>query len=256
MTTESGAPWAPPRPPRPRRAGRIVYWVVFGLIAAAMIGCAAGTFLTLRWYRVGGASMQNTLRVGDSVWVSQGQDVRRGDIVAITAPNSHEGPPAGTSFKRVIGLPGDHVACCDASGDVAVNGTALDERAYLYPGVTPSESRFSATVPSGWIWVMGDDRKISYDSRWYGPVPLMYVTGRVIQIDHSPSGTNVATPTTFVADGLAPPDHRRPLPFLLLGAAVILFIALLLDGALGIVLWALRRRRLRRQAPVVPWPVS
>jgi signal peptidase I len=88
-------------------------------------------------------------------------------------------------IKRVIGLPGDHVACCDAQGRVTVNGVPLNEKSYLYPGNAPSETRFSVTVPAGSVWVMGDHRDVSYDSRGHefgfpggGSIPESAVVGR------------------------------------------------------------------------------
>lgn len=244
MTTESPVSWAPARPPRPRRRGRIVYWAIFALLAVAMVSCLVGFFVTFRAYTANGGSMQSTLRIGDHVWVQKGQDIRRGDIVVYDVPAAGQGRiSGGTYLKRVIALPGDRVACCDASGAVAVNGKALDEQAYLYPGAQPSTIRFSVTLAPGQMWVMGDDRAISLDSRGYGPVPTRDIVGRVVMVGTA----RTATPATFVADGLAPPDHRQPVPVMLLGCAVILFVVLVLDGILGVVLWSLRRRPTRRQ---------
>lgn len=251
VTTESPVSWAPARPPRPRRRGRIVYWTIFGLLAVAMVSCLVGFVVTFRGYTEPSGSMQNTIRVGDHMWVQRGQDVRRGDIVVFDVPpggRSGRSFYPGTYVKRVIGLPGDHVACCDASGDVTVNGKALDEQAYVYPNDEPSVTPFSVTLAPGQMWVMGDHRQISLDSRFAGAVPTADIVGRVVQIDDGLSTVNVTTPATFVADGLAPADRRQPLPLVLLGIAAILFVVLVLDGILGIVLWSLRRRRTRRQA--------
>jgi signal peptidase I len=98
------------------------------------------------------------------------------------------GSPGDILIKRVIGLPGDKVACCDAQGRVTVNGVALNETSYLYPGNAPSEVRFSITVPPGRLWVMGDHRLISDDSRDHlgdpggGTVPESAVVGRAFVI--------------------------------------------------------------------------
>lgn len=259
MTTESGAPWAPPRPPRQSgssRAGRITFWAVFGLVAVCLVSCVTGTLLTLRAFVEDSGSMQNTITVGGHMYVQRGHDVRRGDIVVYTVPPGAGGQlPAGTYIKRLIALPGDHVACCDAAGNVTVNGRALDEGSYVYPGDKPATAPFSVTLGPGQAWVMGDHRSISYDSRAYGPVPAADITGRVIQLGHGFAWTEVKTPQTFVADGLAPPDSRQPAPFLFLGTAFFLAAVLLGLGVFGVVRWSVRRSRARQQ-PATFWPVQ
>ena len=86
--------------------------------------------------------------------------------------------------KRVIGIGGDTVECCDAQGRIMVNGVSIDET-YLDPGVAPSDFEFSVTVPRGQLWVMGDNRGKSNDSRQHqaadcnGFVPVDRVVGRV-----------------------------------------------------------------------------
>ena len=77
---------------------------------------------------------------------------------------------AGHLIKRVIGMPGDKVVCCDAKGRITVNGYALDETSYLYTGpdgdqVDPSDVTFDVVVPKDRIFVMGDHRDLSADSR-------------------------------------------------------------------------------------------
>jgi signal peptidase I len=95
--------------------------------------------------------------------------------------------------KRVIGLPGDHVVCCNASGQITVNGVALSETSYLYPDNVPSAQRFNIVVPAGRLWVMGDHRAISYDSRGHmgdpggGTIPENEVLGRAFVIIWPPS---------------------------------------------------------------------
>jgi hypothetical protein len=97
------------------------------------------------------------------------------------------------------------------------------------------------------MWVMGDHRLISYDSRGHGPVPAADITGRVFETSHGSSRISFTTPATFVADGLAPPDHRKPLPLILLGGAVILAVVELVLGVLGVTRWAIKRNRAHRQ---------
>ena len=114
------------------------------------------------------------------------------------------GHPGDILIKRVIGLPGDHVACCDAQGRVTVNGVPLTEQSYLYPGDAPSEIRFNIVVPPGRLWVMGDHRLISDDSRDHlgdpggGTVPESAVVGRAFVIIWPPSRWRfLPIPATF-----------------------------------------------------------
>ena len=74
-------------------------------------------------------------------------------------------PTGGHLVKRVIGVGGDRVVCCDAKGRVTVNGTALDEKAYLPKGMAPSPDQVRRKVPEDHLWMMGDNRGFSYDSR-------------------------------------------------------------------------------------------
>src|SRR5690606_143875 len=109
-----------------------------------------------------------------------------GSIVGLTAPDSND-----HLIKRVIGLPGDHITCCNDFGQLSVNGVALDEDPYVHlpDGVTKvSRDDFDVTVPEGSLWVMGDNRWNSQDSRAHrdepgnGFVPIDNVVGRAILI--------------------------------------------------------------------------
>jgi signal peptidase I len=160
-------------------------------------------------------SMEATLLVGDRVLVNKIlyriQDIRRGEIVVFDgtdsfvtgvgggaadgAPQQQAGPlhrllgffgaaPGERDYiKRVIGLPGDRVVCCDDNGYLTVNGTPIQEP-YLHPGDAPSQQRFDIVVPRGRLWVMGDHRSRSADSRAHlgqpggGTVPIEKVVGR------------------------------------------------------------------------------
>jgi signal peptidase I len=118
-------------------------------------------------------------------------------------------PTGGHLVKRVIGLPGDDVVCCDGNGRVTVNGVALDETDYLAKGTQPSELSFEVTVPDGKLWVMGDNRQHSEDSRYHmdepgrGFVPVDDVVGKVWAIVW-PAGRAglVHRPATFDAQEL------------------------------------------------------
>lgn len=74
-------------------------------------------------------------------------------------------PSGGHLVKRVMAVGGDHIVCCDDQGRITVNGQPLDERAYLPKGTDPSDVTFDKTVPAGHLWMMGDNRGASYDSR-------------------------------------------------------------------------------------------
>jgi signal peptidase I len=117
-------------------------------------------------------------------------------------------------IKRVIGLPGDHVVCCDVHGRLTVNAVALNEP-YLFPGDTPSQESFNIVVPAGKVWVMGDHRSDSGDSRPHdqntggvkGSVPESLIVGRAVAIVwpldrlawlSNPSATFAKVPTATV----------------------------------------------------------
>lgn len=182
-----------------------------GLLAIALIVSVVIKTFFIQAFVVPSGSMETTLKPNDRIFVNRladsPKDIERGDIVVFSDPNNWLTPPASAgerSFisrvmetigllpadsgqhlvKRVIGVGGDTVECCDAQGRLSVNGVALDET-YLNPGVAPSDFDFSVTVPNGQLWVMGDNRSNSNDSRQHhemdgnGFVPTSHVVGRV-----------------------------------------------------------------------------
>ncbi|MBL7259398.1 signal peptidase I [Paractinoplanes lichenicola] len=110
-------------------------------------------------------SMEHTLDIDDKVLVNKVvysvRDPRRGEIVVFEAPHQWRTGAADKDFiKRIIGVGGDHVQCCDAEHRITVNGHALDEP-YLFEA---TDRPFDITVPAGRVWVMGDHRSASADS--------------------------------------------------------------------------------------------
>ncbi|WP_433511461.1 signal peptidase I [Nonomuraea sp. CA-143628] len=132
-----------------------------------LLALGVGIALLLQAYVVGSfyipsESMENTLLINDRVFVNKlSGKPERGDIIVFKGWNGED------TIKRVIGIGGDKVACCDAKKRVTVNGTPLDEESYLYPGDFPSDpgEPFKYTVPAGKLWLMGDHRSASADSR-------------------------------------------------------------------------------------------
>lgn len=176
------------------------------------------TFLMQAFF-IPSESMQDTLLVGDKVIVNKlipsPIALHRGDVIVFRDPDHWlpDTPPVQRSrlitavssaltfvgmrpndegnhlIKRVIGLPGDRVLCCDANKQLTVNGAPLTEP-YLFPGDTPSLESFAITVPAGRVWVMGDHRSGSADSRPHdessggakGSVPENLIVGRAVSV--------------------------------------------------------------------------
>ena len=163
-------------------------------VALAVVVVLAGFVWVGRIYTVTTASMTPTLQPGDRVLaVRIGLDeLRRGDVVVVDVrgtwarPGSADDP---TVVKRIIGLPGERVACCDAQERVTVDGEPLDEP-YLAPGGPGPD--FDVVVPPGRLWLLGDDRADSLDSRDHlgsaggGSVATDTVQGRVVAVAWPP----------------------------------------------------------------------
>src|SRR5215472_9453484 len=216
---------------------RIVFWALTGLAVVLLVVSIVMLFVMTRVYTVSTPTMENTVPSGERVLLAPGTGVRRGDVVVLRVPVSVSG--TSTVFvKRVIGLPGDHVACCDPRGRITVNGRPLDE-SYLFPGDPPSRSRFSVSLGSGQTWVMGDSRTISVDSRKWGPVPISGVVGRVVLVNHGLSFAALHTPRTYVTEGLAPADTRSNAYLalgLLIASSIVALLVLALTGVISLMI--------------------
>ncbi|GHF88793.1 signal peptidase I [Streptomyces thermodiastaticus] len=171
-------------------AGRIAEWLPGGRATLAVLICLAllllvNTFL-LQPFQIPSGSMQPALDIGDRVLVNKvayrfGASPRRGDVVVFdgTGYFGH-----ADYIKRVVGVGGDHVVCCDKEGRIQVNGRPVDESAFLYPGDRPSTVPFDVVVPDGTLFVLGDHRGSSSDSRDHlgspggGMIPVDDVVGR------------------------------------------------------------------------------
>ena len=261
------------------------------ILIALVIALVIKSFVVQAFY-IPSSSMENTLDIGDKVLVNKliyhFRSIQPGDIVVFNGDGSWEPVPAtapassnplvrlydatldplyhsilglfGTApgqtdfIKRVIGVPGDHVACCNANGDVTVNGVALHEQSYLYPGNAPSTQRFSITVPPGRLWVMGDHRSVSWDSRGHmqdpgdGTIPENMVIGRAFMIVWPPSRWRVLPiPSTFAQPGITTARGAASLATTTVPAAPYLPLE---AGFVAAVPLTMLQRRLRRRWPV------
>lgn len=218
-----------------RRLGRIVFWGWGGICALALIGGAVTAAATARPFTVPSTSMENTVKPGDLVWADRTARVQRGDIIVERQPSAG----SGYFIRRVIGLPGDHVVCCDARGRITVSGKPLNET-YLYPADAPSATAFNVTVPAGRFWLMGDHRSIALDSRTKGPLAVQ-VAGRVFYVAGSGKNIFPGTPEAFVAAGLAPAGGRVVPALAGIGVSALAFMLLVGLAIFGVIRWAIRR---------------
>jgi signal peptidase I len=211
-----------PSPQRSRSRGFLLFLrdVALILLAAIVISFLIKTFL-IRSFYIPSGSMENTLLENDRIIVNELVPdlvpIERGDVVVFTDPgNWLEPTPDSRSglqkvvegvlsvvglaapdsndhlIKRVIGLPGDRVECCNSSGYLRINGVPIEEPYIVVPeeGDNATNSTFDVTVPKGKLWVMGDNRYQSADSAYHhaqgdpggGMVPIEDVVGRAFVI--------------------------------------------------------------------------
>jgi signal peptidase I len=260
------------------------------IVIALVIALLIKNFVVQAFY-IPSPSMEHTLNVGDKVLVNKlvydFRDIQPGDVIVFNGVGSWDPVPPpvpgssnplvrlydaairplfrsvtglfGTApgqqdyIKRVIGVPGDKVACC-TNGKITVNGVPLSEKSYLFPGDTPSLTHFSIIVPPGRLWVMGDHRFVSYDSRGHmpdpgnGTIPESQVVGRAFMIVWPPSRWRVLPiPGTFGQPGVTsgkPAADAALGPVTVQSAAPLLPLGLGFAGAVPLT-WLQRRFRLR-----------
>jgi len=221
-TEGASGPIPPAETGRPQKRGWLIFLrdVVVIILVAVLVSLLIKTFVVRSFYIPSG-SMEDTLLIKDRILVDEITprfgDYERGDVVVFrdpggwlppsTDPPRHPIVEAGDwllslvglsapdsddhLIKRIIGLPGDHVVCCNPIGQVTVNGVPVDESDYvkLSPGSEKaSADPFDVVVPDESLWVLGDNRDQSRDSRYNqeepgkGFVPLPNVVGRAFVI--------------------------------------------------------------------------
>jgi signal peptidase I len=199
-----------------RKKGSLLKELPILVVVALVVSLLIKTFV-VQFFYIPSGSMENTLQIKDRVAVNKvpfiSNSINRGDVVVFRDPNNWlpqivdyntnkyvakaksalvavgvlPNPAKQYLVKRVIGVAGDHIVCCTKDEKLSVNGIEVTEP-YIYAGNKPSEMKFDVTVPAGKIWVMGDHRGASADSRYHqddinkGFVPLSRVTGRVVAV--------------------------------------------------------------------------
>ena len=199
-----------------RNKGSLLKELPILVVVALVVSLFIKTFVVQLFYIPSG-SMENTLQIKDRVAVNKipfiSRSINRGDVVVFRDPDDWlpeivdydtnkyvskaksalvavgvlPNPTKQYLVKRVIGVEGDHIVCCTKAGNLTINDVEVTEP-YIYAGNKPSEMKFDVTVPKGKLWVMGDHRGASADSRYHqedinkGFVPISRVTGRVVAV--------------------------------------------------------------------------
>ena len=198
------------------RKGSLLRELPILVIVALAVSIVIKTFL-VQFFFIPSGSMENTLQISDRVAVNKvpfiGKSIKRGDVVVFRDPDNWlpepyldnqnkylakikdafvavgvlPNPTKQYLVKRVIGVAGDKVECCSKGKKLMINGVEIDEP-YIFEGNSASDTKFNVTVPAGKVWVMGDHRGASADSRFQqddinnGMVPTSKITGKVVGI--------------------------------------------------------------------------
>lgn len=199
-----------------RRKGSLLREFPILVVVALVVSLLIKTFL-IQFFYIPSGSMENTLQIQDRVAVNKipfiSRTIHRGDVVVFRDPANWLSEPFASEssviveklkeglvavgilpnpakqflVKRVVGIGGDRVICCSKGKKLTINGKESTEP-YIFEGNVPSDMNFDVTIPAGKIWVMGDHRGASADSRYHqddinkGMVPLNRVTGRVVAV--------------------------------------------------------------------------
>jgi signal peptidase I len=199
-----------------RNKGSLLKELPILVIVALVVSLFIKSFL-VQFFYIPSGSMENTLQIKDRVAVNKvpfiSDNIKRGDVVVFRDPDNWLPEPYDSTtnqfvtkaksalvtvgvlpnpakqylVKRVVGIGGDRVVCCTKEGNLTINGVEVVEP-YIYAGNKPSEMNFDVTVPTGKLWVLGDHRGASADSRYHqedinkGFVPLSKVSGRVVGV--------------------------------------------------------------------------
>jgi signal peptidase I len=199
-----------------RKKGSLLRELPVLVVAALVVSLLIKTFV-VQFFYIPSGSMENTLQIKDRVAVNKvpfiSNSISRGDVVVFRDPDDWlpeivdydtnkyvskaksalvavgvlPNPAKQYLVKRVVGVAGDHIVCCTKSGNLTINDVEVTEP-YIFAGNKPSEMKFDVIVPEGKLWVMGDHRGASADSRYHqddinkGFVPLSRVTGRVVAV--------------------------------------------------------------------------